>query len=142
MGSKSILGIFISFFFFKHPRSYDSGYRRAPNPKYNKRNDNRSASGKQFQGTYQGPTKTFNKNNNQKYASNQSGNGYENTPLKETTGKSSYQHAHSMSKRDQSMIDNDNSNGNMGFGSNVPPFPYFDANEQHFVPPGNGNLTI
>lgn len=70
---------------------------------------------------------------------NQSGNGsYDGTPVKDTNAKI---HQHGSSKREQPYTDNDVSCGNnISFGSNVPPFPFYEQNElnQPYVPPGNG----
>lgn len=78
--------------------------------------------------------------NSQKY--NQSGNNsYDSTPMKDN-GTKPHQHGHGLSKREQSNADVDNQNGNNGFGSNVPPFPYFEPGEQqHYGPPGNGKTV-
>lgn len=124
--------------FSQQPRNYESGYRRNPTIKY-KRNNDRPPAAKHFQGTYPGPTKTFMKNS-QKYI--QSGNNsYDSTPMKDN-GTKPHQHGHGLSKREQSNTDVDNQNGNNGFGSNVPPFPYFEPGEQqHYGPPGNGKTV-
>lgn len=139
-------------FFSEQPRNYtEYGYgRRGSSVKYGRRNDNRSNTGKNFQGSFQGPitsSKPFPKNNQQKFSNNQGGNAnYDSsTPIKENGGKS-YQHQHGQhgSKRDQPNVDNDISNGNsQHFGFHVPPFPYFgDAPEQHYGPPGHGTQHL
>lgn len=133
---KQSIELCFSSFARQKPRSYNDGYRRNPNMKY-KRND-RPPPNKHFQGTYLGPTKTFVKSN-QKY-NNSGNNSYDSTPMKDN-GPKSHQHGHIIPKRDQSNADVDNPNGNNGFGSNVPPFPYFDPNEQHYAPPGNGEIS-
>lgn len=75
--------------------------------------------------------------NNTKY--NQSGNNsYDSTPMKENGPKS---HQQGYSKRDQPNIDAENANDNIHFGSNVPPFPWYEQNE-HYGPPGTGKTLI
>lgn len=74
---------------------------------------------------------------------NQSANSsFDGTPMKENNGKQQQQQGHNLSKRDQTIPDNEIVNGNGNFGSNVPPFPWTgsnDHNEQNYVPPGISN---
>lgn len=76
---------------------------------------------------------------------NHSGNSsYDGTPVKDTSGKV-HQQAHGQIKREPSNPDTDNATGNNNFGSNVPPFPFHnDQNElnQHYGPPGNGKIFM
>lgn len=78
---------------------------------------------------------------------NQSANSsFDGTPMKENTVKQ-HQQGHNLSKRDQTIPDNEIPNVNGNFGSNVPPFPWMgsrdnDPVEQHYGPPGNGNKKI
>ncbi|XP_031628547.1 protein ovarian tumor locus-like [Contarinia nasturtii] len=128
----------------KNPRIYNeySYGRRGANPKY-KRNDNRPNAGKHFQGSFQGtfagPTSKSYSKNGQKYMNNQqsASSSYDGTPVKELSGKSHHQGHNMQPKRDQMKPDNEMAMGNNGFGSNVPPYPFHDPNDQHLGPPGN-----